>query len=206
MEPTVFIVDDEPELRTVMDRLMASVGLRAEAYADGQSFLDAFDPESPGCLVLDVRMPGMSGLELHRRLLERGCLLPTIFLTSHGDVPMTVKAMQAGAIDFLEKPPGNQLLIDRVQSAIRQDAEEREKHGREAEIRRRFDGLTPREREVMELVVAGHSNKEVSARLHLAQSTVELYRGQVMSKMQAQNLPGLVRMGIVLGITSASSD
>jgi FixJ family two-component response regulator len=195
-EPKVFIVDDDDAIRDSLTILMQSIGLSAESFATAPEFLESFDPEHPGCLVLDIRMPGMSGMELQERLVSMHSMLPVIFLTGHGDVPMAVHAMQAGAIDFLQKPFSEQVLLDRIQHAIDQDRKNRELLERQDEIAKRLEALTPRERQVMGLVVDGNSNKVIAIDLGVSERTVEIHRGRVMRKMGAESLPHLVRMVI----------
>ena len=196
--PTIFIVDDDDAFRDSLEALCESVDLVTESYADGRSFLDAFDPDRLGCLLLDVRMPGISGLEVQVELTSRECRLPIIFLTGHGDIEMAVTAMKRGARDFLTKPIRHQDLLDRVHAALREadlDLAERLEH---AELEARMARLTPRETEVFELVVEGLPNKVISNRLDISQRTVELHRAQVMKKMEADSLADLVRSAIHL--------
>jgi FixJ family two-component response regulator len=197
-EPTVFIVDDDQEVREAIGLLMDSVGLAAESYPSAQDFLDAFDPARPGCLVLDVRMKGMSGLDLQQRLAEEPIRPPAIIITGHGDVPMAVRAVKAGAVDFIEKPFNDQVLLDAVHRAFEQDAEHRGQALRLADIQDRLERLTPREREILEQVVAGKRNKVISADLGITQSTVEAHRAKVMEKMEARSLSDLMRMMLLL--------
>lgn len=192
--PTVFVVDDDDAVRSSLRLLLRSVGLSATALSSAQEFLDSYDPQQPGCLVLDVRMPGMSGLELQQQLNLRGAIIPVIFITGHGDVPMAVEAMQHGAFDFLQKPFRDQDLIDRVQRALEKDAANREELRRLDVIRRRLQSLTPRERQVLQLVTSGKPNKVMAAELGVSQRTVEVHRARVMEKMQAGSLAQLVRM------------
>jgi len=198
-EPTVFIVDDDEAVRDSLRLLMRSVGLAAECFASATEFLDAYDAERPGCLVLDVRMPGMSGIDLQARLSEKHSLLPIIFITGHGDVPMAVHALQAGAVDFIQKPFSEQALLDRIQATLERDRANRDLLGRREEIRRRAAGLTPREREVMRRVAAGDANKVIAIDLGISERTVEVHRARVMEKMGAESLPHLVRMTLQLG-------
>lgn len=182
-----------------MKFLMRSVGLQAEIYQSAHEFLEAFDPQRPGCLVLDVRMPKMSGLELQERLDSMGSVLPIIFITAHGDIPMAVQAVKAGAVDFVQKPFRDQDLIDKVQAALLQDAELRQRLADRAEIIARIESLTPREREVMDLVVDGRPNKAIAHSLGISQRTVEIHRARVMEKMRAGSVPHLVQMVIQSG-------
>lgn len=190
----VIVVDDDDAVRLSLKMLLKSVGQQAEAYASAQDFLDAFDPEQPGCLVLDIRMPGMSGLELQERLNQMHAITPIVFVTGHGDVPMAVEAMQNGAVDFIQKPFRDQDLLDRVNQAIEKDRENRRSLLARDEIRRRIGLLTPREREVLDLVTKGKANKVVAGDLNVSQRTVEIHRARVMEKMQASSLAHLVRM------------
>ncbi len=197
-EGTIFIVDDDREVRQAVALLMESVGLPVETYASADEFLDRFDPDRPGCLVLDVRMPGMSGLELQARLAAEAMHPPVIIITGHGDVPMAVRAVRAGAVDFIEKPFNDQALLDSVHRALELDARQRGQARELAEIRRRLDALTPRERQVLELVVRGLRNKMIAAELGVSQSTVEAHRARVMEKTGARTLSDLMRMVLSL--------
>jgi FixJ family two-component response regulator len=190
----VFIVDDDEAVRGSLRLLIRSVGLQAQAFAAAQEFLAAYDARHPGCLILDVRMPGMSGLELQQELNRRGATIPVVFITGHGDVPMAVEAMQQGAFDFLQKPFRDQELLDRVQRALARDAESRASMAARAEILARLASLTPRETEVLRLVTHGKANKVVGAELGVSQRTVEIHRAHVMEKMKAGSLAELVRM------------
>jgi len=192
--PTVFVVDDDQAIRHAMELLLRSVGLRHRIFHSGDEFLEQYSPEDAGCLVLDIRMPGMGGLELQRKLTELGSTLPIIFITGHGDVPMAVKAMQEGAVDFIQKPFRDQELLDRVHDALRTDEERRGEREEQAGIAARLDKLTKREREVMDLVVTGKPNKVIAYDLGVSQRTVEIHRARVMEKMQAKSLAELVRM------------
>lgn len=191
---TVFIVDDDDAVRSSLRLLLKSVGLAAVAYGSARDFLAAWHPDQPGCLVLDVRMPGMSGLELQEELNRRGAIIPVIFITGHGDIPMAVEAMQHGAFDFLQKPFRDQDLIDRIQRAIERDARNRAQLLEKEKIRERYESLTPREREVLALVTAGKANKVMAGDLGVSQRTVEIHRARVMEKMEASSLAQLVRM------------
>jgi FixJ family two-component response regulator len=181
--------------------LLRSVGQAVETFSSGPEFVDAYTEDRPGCLVLDIRMPGMSGLELQQKLNERHSILPIIFITGHGDVPMAVEAMQAGAVDFIQKPFRDQDLIDRINQALEKDANNRAALGERNDIRRRLETLTPREREVLDLVVHGKANKVIAGDLKLSQRTVEIHRARVMEKMQASSLAHLVRMVLEVGQT-----
>jgi two-component system, LuxR family, response regulator FixJ len=192
--PIVFIVDDDEAVRNSLRLLVKSVGLSATALVSAQEFLASYDPLQPGCLVLDVRMPGMSGLELQQQLNLRGAVIPVIFITGHGDVPMAVAAMQQGAFDFLQKPFRDQDLMDRIQRALEKDRANRAELGERSLIREHHETLTPREREVLALVTSGKPNKVMAADLGLSQRTIEIHRARVMEKMGASSLAHLVRM------------
>ena len=193
-DATVFIVDDDAAVRDALQLLLRSVGLASEAYASADEFLACFDHDRPGCLLLDVRMPGISGLELQQRLKERMSSLPIIFLTAHGDIEMAVKAVKAGALDFIQKPFRDQDLIDKVHCAIREDAQSRSQIREATEIQSRIESLTPRERQLLEMVVAGRANKVIASDLNISQRTVEIHRARVMKKMKADSVTDLVRM------------
>ena len=193
-EPTVFIVDDDEDVREAVGLLMMSVGLAYETYSSAQEFLDSFDPELPGCILLDVRMPGMSGLECQKQLSQMEIHPPIIIVTGHGDVPMAVKAVKSGALDFLEKPFNDQVLLDTVHNAINLDTENRGKAIELAEIKARLNSLTPRETEVLHMIVNGARNKIIAADLNISQSTVEAHRAKIMEKTGAKTLSGLMRM------------
>ncbi|MES9906120.1 MAG: response regulator transcription factor [Sedimenticola sp.] len=197
-ETTVFIVDDDLEVRDALQLLMESVGLKVEVYESAQAYLSQFDHNRPGCLVLDVRMPGMSGLDLQVYLKSEVMHPPIIIITGHGDVPMAVRAVQSGAVDFVEKPFNDQSLLDSVHRALEKDSQQRGEASRLADIQGRLDRLTPREKEVMELVVAGKRNKVIAADLDVSQSTVEAHRAKVMEKMEASTLSDLMRMMLTL--------
>jgi FixJ family two-component response regulator len=197
--PTIFVVDDDSAVRDALKLLLRSVGQAVETYGSAQEFLDAYSEDRPGCLVLDIRMPGMSGLELQQKLNEKHSILPIIFITGHGDVPMAVEAMQAGAVDFIQKPFRDQDLIDRINQALEKDSSNRAALGERNDIRRRLETLTPREREVLDLVVHGKANKVIAGDLKLSQRTVEIHRARVMEKMQASSLAHLVRMVLEVG-------
>ena len=193
---TVFVVDDDEAVRGSLKLLLKTLGLPVQTYASAQEFLDGFDPRRSGCLVLDIRMPGMSGLELQEELNSRGAMLPIIFITGHGDVPMAVEAMQRGAMDFLQKPFRDQELLDRINKALEKDRAGRELLGNRERIRARIAQLTPREQQVMALVTQGKANKVIAADLELSQRTVEIHRAHLMEKMGANSLAHLVRMVI----------
>lgn len=194
LSPMVFIVDDDDAVRASLGFLLKSVGIAATPLASAQAFLAAYDPLQPGCLLLDIRMPGMSGLELQQQLNLRGAINPVIFITGHGDVPMAVAAMKDGAFDFVQKPFRDQDLIDRVQRALARDQENRVVLSQYSKIRTRLESLTPREREVLELMTRGNSNKVMAADLGISQRTVEIHRARVMEKMEARSLAQAVRM------------
>ena len=195
-EPTVFIVDDDQAVARSLRWLIETVRLGVETFASAQAFLDEYDLSKPGCLVLDVRMPGISGLELQERLAARRINVPIIFITGHGDVQMAVRALQAGAFDFVEKPFNDQDLLDRIQKAIAFDAERRGKEAQRAQLQALFASLTPREREVLDLVVEGMSNKAIANTLGLSAKTVEVHRAKVMEKMHARSISDLVKMAM----------
>jgi two-component system response regulator FixJ len=199
VRPSIFVVDDDSAVRDSLKLLLRSVGQAVETYGSGQEFLDGYNDDRAGCLVLDIRMPGMSGLELQQKLNERHSILPIIFITGHGDVPMAVEAMQAGAVDFIQKPFRDQDLIDRINQALEKDNNNRAALGERNDIRRRLETLTPREREVLDLVVHGKANKVIAGDLKLSQRTVEIHRARVMEKMQASSLAHLVRMVLEVG-------
>ncbi len=198
LESIVFIVDDDEAVRDSLRWLMESVGLRAESYDSANAFLENCRSDQAGCLLLDIRMPGMSGLDLQERLSGHGIELPVIIITGHGDVPMAVRALKNGAFDFIEKPFNDQLLLDCVNRAIVQDGERRRNLAYGAALRGRFALLTPREREVLELVVEGTPNKLIAAELGVSQKTVEAHRARVMEKLAADSLSHLVRMTLAL--------
>lgn len=199
--PTIFIVDDDPAVQQALKLLFRSVGYRTESFNTGQQFLDAYNDNWAGCLVLDIRMPGMTGLELQQHLNGRHSILPIIFMTGHGDVPMAVEAMQAGAVDFIQKPFHDQDLLDRVVQALNKDMSNRSSLREQNAIRKRLESLTPREHEIMDMVVDGKANKVIAADLNLSQRTVEIHRARVMEKMQASSLAHLVRMVIAAAET-----
>jgi FixJ family two-component response regulator len=195
----VFVIDDDPSMRLALEDLVRTVGLQVHAFAAPQEFLQSEPPDAPGCLVLDVRLPGMSGLTFQQELAREGLALPVIFITGHGDIPMSVRAMKAGAVEFLTKPFHDQNLLDAIHAAIERDRKRRRKAMRLAELRERFVTLTERERQIMTLVVIGRANKQIAVELNLSEMTVKVHRGQVMRKMRAGSLPELVRMADRLG-------
>lgn len=199
-EGLVFVVDDDAAMRRSLENLISSVGLGVEGFPSAQEFLRRERPDVPGCLVLDVRLPGPSGLDLQKRMVEAAMEMPIIFITGHGDIPMTVKAMKAGAVEFLTKPFRDQDLLDAIQQALERDRKAREQRVEIEELRRRVDSLTPREREVLNLVVTGLLNKQIAGELGTSETTVKIHRRQVMDKMGANSLAELVRMSDRLGI------
>jgi FixJ family two-component response regulator len=201
----VFVIDDDSSMRLALEDLVRSVGLEVRAFAAPQEFLQSKPPDAPGCLVLDVRLPGMSGLTFQRELVKEGPALPVIFITGHGDIPMSVRAMKAGAVEFLTKPFHDQDLLDAIHAALERDRKRRREAVRLAELRERFATLTERERQIMTLVVIGRANKQIAAELTLSEMTVKVHRGQVMRKMHAGSLPELVRMADRLGEPIATS-
>ena len=190
----VYVIDDDPSIRDTLEDLFRSVGLEVRVFASTQDFLAGRRPDAPACLVLDVRLPGQSGLDFQRGLAASGIDLPIVFITGHGDVPMAVQAMKAGAIEFLTKPFRDQDLLDAIQAGIEQDRARRLDVALEAEVRTRLDSLTEREQQIMALVVIGQLNKQIAAELEVSEATVKVHRGQIMRKMRAQSLPELVRM------------
>ena len=194
IDSIVYVIDDDPSIREAVTSLIRSVGMSVQSFGSAKEFMASKRPNAPACLVLDVRMPGLSGLELQRELTDAGISIPIIFITGHGDIPMSVRAMKAGAVEFLTKPFRDQDLLDAIEQAIDRDRELRKQQAGIADLRDRFERLTPREREVMELVVAGLLNKQVAVRLGISEITVKLHRHQVMEKMKADSLADLVRM------------
>lgn len=196
----VFVIDDDASMRDAVSRLLNAVGLTVQTFASAREFLGESLPDVPGCAVLDVRLPGLSGLDLQREMVERGIHIPVIFITGHGDIPMSVQAMKAGAVEFLTKPFRDQDLLDAVRSGIQLDRQGRKERAELAELRDGLRQLTPREREVMSLVVAGLLNKQIALRLGTSEKTIKIHRSHVMQKMRADSLADLVRMSQKLGI------
>ena len=205
LRPTVLVVDDDALVRKALRELFESVGLQVTVFQSTQEFLRAERPDVPCCLVLDVRLPGQSGLEFQRELNERNIALPIVFLTGHGDVPMSVRAMKAGAIEFLTKPFREQELLDAVQVAIDRDRSTRQDAELLTELRRRFDSLTPRERTIMTLVMAGWRNKQIAGEIKISEATVKVHRTNLMRKMQAMSLADLIVMAGKLGLSNKRS-
>ena len=201
----VFVIDDDPSMRAALEDLVGSVGLQVRAFASPQEFLESNRLDAPGCLVLDVRLPGMSGLTFQKELVKEGVTLPVIFITGHGDIPMSVRAMKAGAIEFLTKPFHHQELLDAIHVAIERDRATRRETVLIADLRKRYATLTERERHIMALVVVGRANKQIAADLNLSEITVKVHRGQVMRKMGARSLPELVRMADRLGAPAGTA-
>jgi FixJ family two-component response regulator len=201
--PTVFIIDDDRGMRQSIQDLVESVGLRAESFATGEEFLKRKRTSDPSCLVLDVRLPQMSGLDFQRRLAETGMQIPIIFVTAHGDVPMSVKALKSGAVEFLTKPFRDQDLLDAIQQALQRDRAIRARQAETDDLQGRYRTLTAREREVMALVVSGLLNKQIASDIGASEATVKIHRGHVMQKMQAGSIVDLVRMADKLKLSSS---
>jgi FixJ family two-component response regulator len=205
LPPIVFVVDDDPSLRKALASLFRSVGLRVEVFGSAPEFLQSTLPDVLSCLVLDIRLPGPSGLDFQTELAKANIHIPIIFVTGHGDIPMTVRAMKAGAIDFLSKPFRDQDMLDAVATAIERDRKRRKDEKIISDLRAHFDSLTPREQEVMGLVAAGLMNKQIAAEIDLAEITVKIHRGHIMKKMGARSLADLVRMAEMLGVRRTKS-
>ena len=197
-DETVFVIEDDDSMRGALARLIRSVGLQVETFTSAQEFLSHPPPEGPCCLVLDIRLPGLSGLQLQESLNQYGMGIPIIFITGHGDVPMSVQAMKAGAVDFLLKPVNDQQLLDAVHRALSKDRKERSRRARNVAVRGRYEILTPREQEVLSLVVSGLKNKEIADEMGASERTVKVHRARVMEKMRAESLPHLVRRSEML--------
>jgi RNA polymerase sigma factor (sigma-70 family) len=204
-QPVAFVIDDDAMVRDAVADLLRSVGLRVQAFGSTQEFLQSKRPNAPGCIVLDVRLPGASGLEFQRTLTESNIQLPVIFITGHGDISMSVRAMKSGAIEFLTKPLREQELLDAVQAGIERDRARRQQAQLVAELQERLNSLTSREREVLSLVIAGRPNKQIGYELGLSEMTVKVHRSQIMRKMRAKSLVELVRMADKLGVSIAKS-
>ena len=201
--PIVFVVDDDASIRDALKSLIRSVGLRVELFGSPREFLHWKRPDAPSCLVLDVRLPGKSGPDFQRELADANIHIPIVFITGHGDIPMSVRAMKAGAVEFLTKPFRDQDLLDAIQAGLEQDRDRRERQAEIAMLRERLESLTPREREVLPLVVSGLLNKQVAAEIGATEATVKVHRSQLMRKMGADSLPGLVRMAEKIGISGS---
>ena len=200
----VFVVDDDPSVRDAISRLLRTVGLPVKEFGSALEFLAGDRPETPSCLVLDVRLPGISGIDFQRQLNKADIRIPIIFITAHGDVPMSVKAMKAGAVEFLIKPFHDQNLLDAVQTAIEKDRLRRLREAEIAELQERLSTLTPREREVLPLVISGLLNKQIAAEINASEATVKVHRSQLMRKLEAKSVPDLVRMAEKMGIRAAT--
>ena len=203
--PIIFVVDDEPAVCASLKRLVNSVGLEAQTFNSAQDFLHLQRPDRPGCVIVDVRLPGLSGLDLQQELLNAKIDLPIIFITGHGDIPMSVRAMKAGAIEFLTKPFRDQDLIDAIQHGIERHKAARQERAKSKMFVALYDSLTPREREVFPLVASGLLNKQIAAQLGTAEKTIKVHRGQVMHKMKAESLAHLIHIAETLGLSSAKS-
>jgi len=203
-EPIVFIVDDDLSVRRSTERLIRAAGLKVQTFTSAREFLRNPRPEGPACLVLDVRMPGLSGMDLQRELTHSAIHIPIIFITAHGDVPMTVRAMKAGAVEFLTKPFRSRTLLDAVLAAIERDRSAHRQRSETEDLRQRYEQLTPREREVMPLVAAGLLNKQVAGELATTERTIKFHRAHIMEKMRAESLADLVRMAEKLGVSKPS--
>jgi FixJ family two-component response regulator len=203
--PVVYVIDDDASVRDGLDDLLRSVGLTVKTFGSTRDFLSGVRPDAPGCIVLDVRLPGTSGLEFQRSLMSSGVHLPIIFISGHGDIPMSVQAMKSGAVEFLTKPLHEQALLDAIQAAVERDRAQRDEAKIVAELRQRFDSLTSREQEVLTLVVAGRMNKQIAGDLELSENTVKVHRSQITRKMRARSLVDLVRIADRLGLSGGQT-
>ena len=200
IQSTVFVVDDDQAVRDGIELLVKSVGLQYKGFASAQEFLDRYEPSGPGCLVLDIRMPGMSGLDLQEKLAELKIDLPVIILTGHGEVPLAVRAMKAGAIDFMEKDPQDQMLLDNIQKAIEKDIETKKKQVEHNSVQQQLSELSPRRREILELIVNGKVNKEIALELDLSEKTIEFHRAKIMKKLGLHSMHELMRFAYKAGL------
>ena len=203
--PIVFVFDDDASVRNALKSLIRSVGLQVELFGSAQEFLQSKRPNAPSCLILDIRLPGISGLDFQRKLAEAGNFIPIIFITGHGDIPMSVRAMKGGAVEFLTKPFRDQDLLDAIHVALERDRARRQREDEIATLKDRFEWLTPREREVLPLVVSGLPNKQIADKIGTSETTVKVHRGQLMRKMGADSLPELVRVAERIGIRTTKS-
>jgi FixJ family two-component response regulator len=204
-QPIVYLIDDDESVREGIADLLRSVGYSVHSFGSVQEFIDSSRPDAPGCIVLDVRLPGMSGLEFQRSLIKSNIHIPVIFISGHADIPMTVRAIKSGAVDFLTKPVHEQQLLDTVQAGIERDRARRKEAKVVAELRGRFDSLTPREREIFTLMASGRRNKQIAVQVGLSEMTVKVHRSHVMQKMRANSVVELVRMADQLGVSTAAS-
>jgi len=204
-KPTVFVIDDDAAIRDALQSLISSMKLHVELFGSAAEFLQRDRPDVPSCLVLDVRLPGISGLDFQRKLTEANHSIPVIFITGHGDIPMSVRAMKAGAVEFLTKPFHDQDLLDAIHVALERDRARRQQESEMIVLRERFESLTPREQEVLPLVVSGRLNKQIAAELGTSEITAKVHRASVMRKMQADSLPDLVKMAVRLGLLTNHS-
>jgi RNA polymerase sigma factor (sigma-70 family) len=205
LQSIVFVVDDDASVRNALKSLIRSVGLQVELFGSAQEFLQSKQPRAPSCLILDIRLPGISGLDFQRKLAEADNPIPIIFITGHGDIPMSVRAMKGGAVEFLTKPFRDQDLLDAIHVALERDRARRQREDEIATLKDRFEWLTPREREVLPLVVSGLPNKQIAAEIGTSETTVKVHRGQLMRKMGADSLPELVRMAERIGVSVKKS-
>jgi FixJ family two-component response regulator len=203
-QPIVFVIDDDSSMREAVQDLIASVGLQARGFASPREFLEAARPDAPACLILDVRLPGSSGLNFQQELVRAGVNIPVIFITGHGDIPMSVRAIKAGAVEFLTKPFRDQELLDAINAGIERNRVQRQEAAVMDELRQRYAALTPRERETMSLVILGRMNKQIAGELGVSEVTIKVHRGQIMRKMRAKSLPELVRMGDLLRLATGT--